>query len=416
VNVFHIIRESSVQAYRELVNNKLRTFLSLLGIMIGIFCIISVQSAVNSLEKNIRSSFDKLGNDVIYLDRRPWIAGSPENWWKYANNPMPSYNDFETIQQKSEMLDIAAISAFLGDKTATYKKNVVDGNFVISVSPDYSNIFNLQYDNGRFFSYNDMRRGSNSIVLGYDVAQELFGNLDPIGKEISLGGRKFYVIGVLEKTGKSLINPLDFDEVVMIPFSQTQYFANLNGDRIFIQVMAKALPGVPIDGFKEELTSIIRAERRLKPKEGDNFALNELSLISNAFDSVFGALRIAGLIIGGFAILVGLFSVANIMFVSVKERTHLIGIKKAIGATSRVIMMEFLIESVVLCIIGGLLGLVLVSVVLMVVSNFSSFAMSMSVADIFTGVMLSIIVGILAGVIPAGLAARLMPVDAIRQG
>lgn len=416
MNIINIIKESGIQAYRELKNNKLRTFLSLLGIMIGIFCIISVQSAVNSLEQNIRSSFDKLGNDVIYLDRRPWIAGSPENWWKYANNPMPSYQDYEAIAKRSEMLDIAAISAFVGSKTAVYQKNVVDGNFIITVSPDYSNIFNFQYDSGRFFTAGDMRRGANSVVLGYDVAQELFGSLDPIGKEISLGGRKLNVIGVLEKTGKSLINPLDFDEVVMVPFSQTQYYANLRGDRIFIQVMAKALPGKSLDEFKDELTSIIRAERRLKPKEEDNFALNELSLISNAFDSVFGVLKIAGIIIGGFSILVGLFSVANIMFVSVKERTNLIGIKKAIGATRRVIMVEFLLEAIMLCVLGGILGLIMVAMVLSVVSKFSAFEMSMSIGDMASGVFLSVIVGLLAGVIPAAMAAKLMPVDAIRQG
>ena len=221
---------------------------------------------------------------------------------------------------------------------------------------------------------------------------------------------------MLEKSGQSLINPLNFDEVALIPFAITNYYSNLNGGRVYVQLNAKAKPGVSMDEYKDEITGIMRSSRKLKPVEGDNFSLNELSLLNNAMDGVFGALRVAGLIIGGFSILVGIFSVANIMFVSVKERTHLIGIKKAVGARKGVILMEFLIESTVLCIIGGIMGLILVFLVLKGISYFSSFAMYLDLKNLLIGLGLSVVVGLLAGVIPAIRAARMMPVEAIRQG
>lgn len=416
MNFFYFLRESSIQAYRELKNNKLRTFLSLLGIMIGIFCIISVQSAVHSLEANIRSSFEKLGNDVIYIDRRPWMDVPPDEAWKYENRPMPNIDDFEAITRKSKLTDMSSISSFVGSKVAKFKNNSVEGTFILSVTEDYSNIFSLGFESGRFFTFNDMKRGANSVVLGYEVAEGLFGTVYPIGKQITLGGKRLTVIGVLEKSGQSLINPLNFDEVALIPFAITNYYSNLNGGRVYVQLNAKAKPGVSMDEYKDEITGIMRSSRKLKPVEGDNFSLNELSLLNNAMDGVFGALRVAGLIIGGFSILVGIFSVANIMFVSVKERTHLIGIKKAVGARKGVILMEFLIESTVLCIIGGIMGLILVFLVLKGISYFSSFAMYLDLKNLLIGLGLSVVVGLLAGVIPAIRAARMMPVEAIRQG
>lgn len=416
MNFFYFLRESGIQAVRELKNNKLRTFLSLLGIMIGIFCIISAQSAVHSLEQNIRSSFEKLGNDVLYIDRRPWTMVSEEEMWKYENRPMPTINDFDAIKRKSKLTEMASISSFVGSRVAKFQNNSVDGTFILGVSEDYSNIFSLGFDSGRFFTYNDMKRSANTVVLGYEVAANLFGNVYPIGKQISLGGKRLTVIGVLEKSGKSLINPLNFDQVALIPFAITNYYANLNGGWVYIQMNSKAKSGVSIAEYKDEITGILRGTRKLKPIEDDNFSLNELSLLNKTFDTVFGTLRIAGLIIGGFSILVGIFSVANIMFVSVKERTHLIGIKKAVGAKSKVILMEFLLESTVLCVIGGLMGLALVYLVLKAISHFSSFEMYLDLNNLVIGLLLSVVVGLLAGVIPALQASRMMPVDAIRQG
>ncbi len=383
--------------------------------MIGIFCIIAVQSAVDSLENNIRGSFEKLGNDVVYVDKRPW-SDDGDNYWKYMRRPKPSFSDYEAIKDKSNSTEMVSYSAFIGSKVVKFQKNSIEGAYIIGVTENYGNIFNMEMASGRFFNNNDISNGTNTVVIGYEVAQGLFGQADPIGRIIVLGGKKLQVIGMVAKTGKSLINPLDFDEICLVSYKTAQFYINLRGDNFFSSINAKAKKGVEFEDYKDEITGLLRAERRIKPKEESNFALNELSMLNKIFDSVFGVLKLAGLIIGGFAILVGMFSVANIMFVSVKERTHVIGIKKAIGATRKVILLEFLIESVVLCILGGILGLIFVFGVLKLASALTEFEMTMSFSNIMVGLVLSIIVGILAGVIPAFNAAKMDPVEAIRQG
>lgn len=391
----------------------LRTVLSLLGIIIGIFCIIAVQAAVDSLEKNIRSSFEKLGNDIIYIDKRPW-SDDGRNYWKYMRRPRPSFDDFKAIQAKSKLSQMSAYTCFIGRKTIKSQKNFVEGGFLMGVSESYGDLFKMELEKGRFISFNDIIRGAPTIVLGNQVAQNLFGQADPMGRTVSIEGKKLQVIGVVAKTGKSLINPLDFDQACIISYKTAGMFINLRGKNFGVSINAKVKPGVSLDDLKDELTTIMRAERRLKPIEDDNFALNELSMLDKIFNSVFGVLRLAGLIIGGFAILVGMFSVANIMFVSVRERYHIIGIKKALGAARNVILLEFLIESVVLCIIGGIGGLLLVFVVLKATSSFTDFEMTLSMTNILFGLLLSVIVGVLAGIIPALKASKLDPVEAIR--
>jgi len=383
--------------------------------MIGIFCIIAVQAAVDSLEDNIRSSFDKLGSDIIYVEKRPW-SDNGRDYWKYMRRPRPSFSDYEAITQKSKLTDQASFAAFIGSKIVKFQKNFVEGAFVMGVSENYGNIFKIELESGRFLGHNDIVNASNSVVLGNEVAKSLFGQADPVGRWISIGGKKLQVIGVIAKTGKSLVNPLDFDQACIISYKTAKFFVNLRGGNFGVSINAKARKGVDLDELKDELTSILRAERRLKPVEDDNFSLNELSMLDRIFDSVFGVLKLAGLIIGGFAILVGMFSVANIMFVSVRERTHIIGIKKALGATRNVILLEFLIESIVLCIIGGIMGLMFVFGALKIASVLSDFEMNLSITNILIGLALSIVVGILAGVIPAFNAARMDPVEAIRQG
>lgn len=372
-------------------------------------------AAVDSLENNIRGSFEKLGNDVLYIDKRPW-SDEGDDYWKYMRRPKPSFSDYEAVKNKSKSTEMASYSAFIGSKVVKFQKNFIEGSFVIGVTEDYGNIFKMEMASGRFFNHNDILNGTNTVVIGYEVAQGLFGQSDPIGRIITLGGKKLQVIGVVAKAGKSLINPLDFDELCLVSYKTSQFYINLRGGNFFASINAKAKKGVDVAEYKDEITGLLRAERRIKPIEENNFAINELSMLNKIFDSIFGVLKVAGIIIGGFAILVGMFSVANIMFVSVKERTHIIGIKKAIGATRNVILLEFLIESVVLCILGGILGLIFVFGVLKLATILTEFEMTLSFGNIMVGLILSIMVGIIAGVIPAFNAARMDPVEAIRQG
>jgi putative ABC transport system permease protein len=215
----------------------------------------------------------------------------------------------------------------------------------------------------------------------------------------------------LEKEGQDLINPVNFDQVAFIPYYTARSMMALQeGD-----IQVKAAEGVSTDQLKDELTATLRNERQLKPTEEDNFALNELSVLSGFFDTFFGTLNIAGWIIGGFSLIVGGFSVANIMFVSVRERTGLIGIKKALGAKNYFILLEFLVESIILCILGGIVGLALVYLLAKAATTLTGFEFFLSQSSIIIGVSVSIIIGIISGLIPAVQASNLDPVEAMRR-
>jgi putative ABC transport system permease protein len=405
------------QALDSLWNNKLRTFLSLLGITIGIFCIISVKSAVDSLEKNIVDGFKELGNDVLYIDKNPWNEDPEQNYWKYLKWPDPSYEDYEAIEARSKKTSTAAFVIFTGGHAVKYKSNAVTNAFIMGSTYDYTDIKPVEYEKGRGFTQNEHSSGTNKLVLGFKVAQALFGNIDPIGREVKLFGQTYTVLGVLKSEGENMFNFLNFDDVLWVSYPNITRFVNTNDNsNVGRMLCAKIMPNVDINDAKGELTGIVRARRHITPRAEDNFSINELSMLSEVMDKVFGVINAAGFFIGFFALIVGMFSVANIMFVSVKERTSIIGIKKAIGAKSSVVLLEFLIESVVLCIIGGLVGIAMVYGVLKLVSMaFPSFPMMLSIANIIIGVTVSVIVGIIAGIIPAIKASKMDPVEAIRS-
>ena len=414
--IFKIIVESINQAIGQLKANKLRTFLSLLGITIGIFCIVAVQSAVDSLERNIVESFEELGNDVIYVDKMPWNEDPNQNYWKYLSRPDPSFDDFQALKRKLKSADQVAYSIFAGFKTLKHKSNYVRGAVMVGVTESYPEIFNIDLAKGRFYNNLEYQKGTNVIVIGHNIAEELFGNIDPINKTVKIQGRKFQIIGVIKKEGKSLVSIIDFDDVIISSFNTIKKIINVNQKTSYGKtLMVKANKTTSVTDLKDELVGVLRAKRRLKPKEKNNFATNELSILDDIFESFFGTLSFGGYLIGFFAILVGMFSVANIMFVSVKERTSIIGVKKALGAKRFMILLEFLIETVILCIIGGIIGLLIVWGSLYLVTVASGFEMYLSMNNIILGLIISILIGILAGMIPAFIAAKMDPVEAIRS-
>ena len=358
---FKLIYESIVQAFQQLSANKLRSFLSLTGISIGIICIISVLSAVDSLKDNVSASFEKLGNDVLYIDKMPWNEDPSQNWWKYQQRPQPSYEDLEVIKKKSKLSDMASFSVFMPSRTIKFGASSIEGAFMAGVTDDYAEIFNFDFEKGRFFTPFESANGTNRVILGAVVAEKLFGTIDPIGKEINIKGLDFQVIGVLRKEGTTLINIFQFDEAVVISFNTAKKLINVKSRNSWgTSLNVKANAGVNLDDLKDEITGILRSARKIKPRENENFAVNQLSMFTNLLEPIFSTMNVVGIFIGGFSILVGMFSVANIMFVSVKERTSIIGIKKALGARPIVILLEFLIESVVLCLVGALIGLLIV--------------------------------------------------------
>jgi len=418
ITIFKIINESIAQAIQSLRNNKLRSFLSLLGISIGIFCIIGVQSAVDSLEDSIRGSFEKLGSDVLYISKFPWASGgSQAEFIKWMRRPNTSIDDFKAINKKVRLAETTCFYVFSGSKTVKYRSSSVDRAMTMGISFEYNELFDLNFEKGRYFSHQEYRYGVPKCFLGNVVASELFGAIDPIGKEITIKGRKLEVIGVLEKSGKDLVGIMDFDDRIFISIEMAKKFINFNTNFAFQNAFlaVKASENISLDQLNDEVVGVLRAHRRLKPRQEDNFAINQLSMMTQAFDLFFGALSKMGWLIGGFAILVGIFSVANIMFVSVKERTNINGIKKALGAKRYIILMEFLIESILLCLIGGLVGLGLVYVVVNILSDAIGFDMYLSTANMVRGNVLSAIIGVLAGFIPAFQAASMDPVVAIRS-
>lgn len=411
----NIFWESLMQAVGSLRGNKLRTFLSLLGITIGIFCIIAVKSAVNSLEANIVEGFNELGSDVIYLDKMPWNEDPGQNYWKYAKRPDASLEDYKAIKRRSKLADNASFTIFTGGKTIKHLSNSVSNAFIMGSTYEYASIQNLTLAEGRYFTQHEYETGANKVILGYKVYNELFKSLDGIGREVRLFGQNFQVIGYMESEGDNVFNFINFDDVIWVGFNTVRKFVNVREEsNVGRMLNIKAKAGVDMEDLKGEIAYIIRANRGQKPMEGDNFALNELSMLSQVLDNVFGVVNLAGFIIGIFALIVGMFSVANIMFVSVKERTSIIGIKKAIGAKRYVILLEFLVEAIILCIIGGLIGLILVFVTLEIVSMVIPFSMSLSFSNMAIGVLSSVIVGIISGILPALQASAMDPVEAIR--
>ena len=411
-----LINESISQAIHQLISNKLRSFLSLLGITIGIFCIIAVKSAVDSLEDNIRGSFSKLGSNVIYVNRFAWAEPPHNNWWKILRRPSPDFEDYKAIKKRSKTADMISMSVGLGSKTLKYLSFSVENVDLLGVTDLYNEMFNIEFEKGRFFSSSEYYYSSPKVVIGYTVAEELFGNIEPIGKKIKVMGKKMEIIGIVKKSGKDLINPVNFDEVILLPYGIAKTMANLKSKYNFSSTInVKAAENVSMTQMKDELTGILRSHRRLKPTEEDDFSLNQLTMLSAMLDGFFKVLNIAGLIIGIFAIFVGMFSVANIMFVSVKERTNIIGIKKALGAKNYIIVMEFLIEAIILCVLGGIVGLLIIMAVFPLLTMAFEFSFSLSWTNALIGLGVSVFIGILAGIIPAIQASLMDPVEAIRS-
>lgn len=377
----------------------------------------SIKSAVDSLESNIKHSLEKLGDDVLYVTKQPWNEDPSMNYWKYLRRPNPDYKDFKTIQSNSEHAQYVSYSVFLGAKPVKYGASSVDQAYLVAGTADYANLFNLQFADGRFFSPIEYQSGSPVTVIGARIAEMLFGNLDPIGKEIKVRGHKLKVIGLIEESGKDLIKVMDFDRAVLISYPLARQIANVRqaGNYGGGMIAVKANQSTDMELVKDEVIGAMRSGRRLSPRQENNFALNEMSVLTSLLDSFFSVLNLAGMAIGIFALFVGMFSVANIMFVSVKERTHLIGIKKALGAKATFILLEFLVEAVILCIIGGVAGLVLVLVVIKGIAAAADFPMFLSWQNVAIGITVSAVIGILSGLIPALQAARMDPVEAMRS-
>ncbi len=408
-----LIKESAVFAATSIVANKLRTILTLLGITIGIFSIISVFSVVDALERQIRTSIESLGDNVVYIAKWPWQFGGDYQWWRYMNRPNSKLSEIDELQVRANTVEITAFMSTT-NQTVEYLSTSIDRAPIMGVSDGYDQVRVFDMEEGRFFSFPEFHAGRNVAVLGYDLADRLFPDTDPIGKNIKVFGRNIQVIGVIKKEGSGTFGGSQ-DEYVMLPVQFLNQFIDVNSDRFSPTIIAKAKPGISTDELIDDITGAMRSIRKLKPYADDNFALNEASLLTKGFDGLFAMITLAGWIIGGFSILVGGFGIANIMFVSVRERTSIIGIQKALGAKNYFILWQFLFEAVILSLAGGALGLMFVFTGTRLVATVFDLDFTLTLANIMLGLNVSAIIGLISGFVPAWTASRLDPVEAIRS-
>ena len=408
-----LLAESLRFAWHALTNNRLRTFLSLLGVTIGILAIISVFTIVDSLEKNVRDSINKLGSDVIYIQKWPWTSEDRQEykWWEFMKRPQVKYSELGKLQKRMKKAEAIAFT-INADRLVQYKSNSVENTSILGATYDWPKTRSFELISGRYFTLSETLTKKNYAILGYDIAMALFDSPFVLGEQIKIGGKKATVIGVFDREGQDITGN-STDELVVCPIIFAQSFINYRYSDPSIVVKAKK--NINNQELRDELRGVMRSLRKLKPTMPDNFALNEISLVGNQLDSLFSVIGLTGWIIGGFSILVGGFGIANIMFVSVKERTKLIGIQKALGARNSFILIQFLFESVFLCLLGGVIGLILVSILAWGVRNFSEFNIQLSMENIILGLSVSAIIGIVSGIVPALSASKLDPVEAIRR-
>lgn len=395
--------------------NKLRTFLSLLGVTIGIFSIISVFTLVDSLKSGIEESFDILNDDVLFIQQMPWgpEEGDTEfKWWEFIRRKQPALKDASNLQKRLTKADAVAFATGTSG-VAEYKNSSYGSAEIAGVSFEYNEVIKLDIAQGRYFTEVESDGGRNTVIIGNEIAETLFGNLNPIGKSIKVKGHKVKVIGVFSKEGTSIIGS-PFDKLVLMPVKLITRMVDVRNTDC--QILVKSKPGVSNAELKDEIIGQFRAIRKLSIKKKNDFSVNEASMLSALVDGVFAMINAVGFIIGFFAILVGGFSIANIMFVSVKERTNIIGIQKALGAKNSFIMLQFLAESIVLCVFGGIVGLILMSILVLIVNMWSdSFTLVIFWSNLVIGVVISAVIGLVSGILPAYTASRLNPVDAIRS-
>ncbi len=399
-------------ALQELRVNKLRTFLSLFGITIGIFCIIGVLATVDSLERKVQNDIKSFGNNTIYVDKWNYGGGNDYPWWKYMKRPPIRIEEMKFIKSKSQLAANAAM--FVSNNVnLSYKDNILSNVNLYGVSEEFNTIQTIEIDNGRYLNESEFLRGTTTGIIGNKVAEELFDNPEKaVGKEVTYNGRRVIVVGVIKKQGQSFVGGFDYDQALIVPYRYFASIYNPDNSNPFIMVQGKA--SIPSIALQDELVGVMRQSRRLSPTEEDNFSCNDVAQFSEQVKGFFGQVSAGGWAIAGLSLIVGAFGVANIMFVTVRERTSQIGLKKALGAKKRTILTEFLIESAFLCIIGGLVGLGLVWVMSLVLSAVLPFPIFIAPNIIILALSICIILGIISGIIPASIAARMDPVVAIR--
>lgn len=410
-----LLKESFSFAMNALRNNKLRTILSLLGVTIGIFSIIAVLAAVDSLDRKIKSDLSTLDKNTIYLTSVSFGPTEvPE--WKREQFPKVNYEEYQYMRQNLNHAEFFCFQFFTNRQSVKFESSTVTDVNTVPVTDEFDDIQRMEFEEGRFFNESESNSGSAVVVLGYEIAKGLFGEYDALGKTVRLYGQKFTVIGVTKKKGNSMGMGDSDDSSLFMPSNFLRKLYGDNNDSMLPVIIIKPETGTDVDALKGEISQKLRSFRGVKSDQIDNFFVNILSGLTDFIDNILGQMNIVGWIISGFSLLVGGFGIANIMFVSVKERTNLIGIQKSLGAKNRFILFQFLFEAIILSVIGGAIGLFLVWIIALVLTNALEFDFVLGFGNIVLGTMVSAVIGLISGILPAISASQLDPVEAIRTG
>ena len=412
---FRLLSESLSFALNALRTNKLRTLLSLLGVTIGIFSIIAVLAAVDSLDQKIKGDLSTLDKNTIYLTSQ-CFGPTDIPRWKLEQFPNVNYKEYQYLKGALSHVENSCFQFFTNSQQIKHESKTVSNVNVVPVTFEFADIQRLEIEKGRFFNERESNGANQVVVLGYEIANTLFENMDPIGKTVRLYGQRFSIIGVTKKKGMSLGLGDSDDTSAFIPVNFLRKLYGENNEMVLPVIVIKPEKGTDIPELKAEIAQKLRNMRGVKTDEINNFFVNILSGFTDLIDGIVAQMNMIGWIISGFSLLVGGFGIANIMFVSVKERTNLIGIQKSLGAKNKFILFQFLFESVILSVIGGVIGLLLVWIISILLTNALEFEFVLSLSNIALGTGLSAFIGLLSGILPAISASRLDPVEAIRTG
>jgi putative ABC transport system permease protein len=411
VNYLIEIKEGLAIAWDAIRANKMRSILTTLGIIIGIVTVTSMATAIDALNRAFHDSISILGADVLFVSQHNWTDRGYEAWIR--DNKRPVITREQARQVEREMTESQAVAPNVSTQQAVwYQDRRASRVQIIGATDQFLITSGFDIAQGRFLTSAEAEGGRPICVIGNDVATNLFHQESPIGKRIKVGARRLEVIGVLEKRG-SFLGMDSFDNEVIIPIQQflVGYMRRPSFD---IQVKVRNI--ARLDDAKEELRGLLRKIRHVAPGDPDDFSINQQEQFIQTFDKVTGTIATVGLLVTSMSLFVGGIGIMNIMFVSVAERTREIGVRKAIGAKRRTILLQFLIEAASICLLGGLAGLCITYLLTLAVAGaFPYFPVTMSMPVMGLAILTSVVTGVLSGFAPAWRAARMNPVDALRS-
>ncbi|AFH49405.1 ABC-type antimicrobial peptide transport system permease component [Ignavibacterium album JCM 16511] len=401
-------KEGMMIALRAIASNKIRAMLTMLGIFIGVTVVVTMSTAIKGIDNSFQQGISSLGSDVLYIDKWAWFSNV--EWWKMRNRRNITMEEFEKFKNLAKH-PVAVAPVINTVQTVKYQERRVENVFINGSNADYVKTTNFTFSEGRFYSEIESNGSRQVAVIGSEVAKKLFPNLSPLDKTIKIGGENFRVVGVLAEQGSFILGPWNPDNQIYVPIGTIfKNFASNRWRSITINVRA-ASPAM-VEETKAEAEGIMRKVRGLSYDQENDFSINQQEGLQENYNSVVGVIQIAGLFITGLSLFVGAIGIMNIMFVSVKERTKEIGLRKAIGAKRRTILAQFLLESSVICLVGGLAGLIAAIILSMIINQF--IPTSIQIGSVILGIGISLLTGIVSGIAPAYTAAKMDPVEALR--